>query len=158
MDVSLLKKAVARVGLVDTQGSARGHKVRDDVRRGRPGLVASEVGVLTNVHVPLAGVANDRLAVGIVGFVEGHGSGHDRDEDWPGVTVPPALTSGLEGDRLSGDVKSGSGLDFHLPGWSSPPSALRLSRQTATGRVLHSSLFAVDFEGSECGPADQRRL
>ena len=110
-----LERTGVRTILIDAQRSAGRHEIRDDVRCRRRRLVAGDVGVLARIEIALAGVENNRLAVGIVGFVERHRSRDHRDKHWAGMTVPPAVTSRLEGDRLSGDVKRGSGLHFHLP-------------------------------------------
>ena len=104
------------------------------------------MGVLARIEITLTGVENNRLAVGIVGFVERHRARDHRDENGAGMTVPPAVTSRLEGDRLSGDVKRGSGLHFHLPDWPASSIAVRVCGPTTPGGVAHWKLLSLNLE------------
>jgi len=73
------------------------------------------MGVVANIEETFAGMANGRLAVGIVAHVERHLARNHRNKDRAGVTMPTALAAGLKRDRLHRYVKTGSCLDHHPP-------------------------------------------
>jgi hypothetical protein len=72
-------------------GAPGGTKYVTRFLAGKGGLVARDVGMVAALAVQeaLARAAHDRLAVGVVGFVERHRSLDHRDEDRAGMRVHP---------------------------------------------------------------------
>jgi hypothetical protein len=98
---------------IDPSGRARRNNLYRDVHRRDVALITHQVYIAAAyVGEALAGVVDDRRAVGTVSFVHRELSSYNRDKARTRVRVPSSVLPGLE--RVPRDINVGISLDLRL--------------------------------------------
>jgi hypothetical protein len=101
---------------------ARRNNLNDDIYRTNRPLVTYQVYVpATDVGEALPCVVNRGRAHGVVGIVDGELARKNRDQAWPGMRVPPGVSTYWPG--VSDDIKVGIPFHVHL---EEPPKLVKL--------------------------------